>query len=105
MDRQPFINHQHQREASYPRDRYKILDRIAVQAFVYEWVSGKRRVGPHQQRIAVRRLMMDVLRRQRSIGARAILDDDGLSERGTKLVADDAAKRITSAAGTEHRND
>ena len=40
-----------------------------------------RTVGAHQQRVAVRRGARDVERRERSVGARPVLDDDALLER------------------------
>ncbi len=46
--------------------------------------------------------MMDVKRGQRAVGARAILNDDRLLERGAERIGDDAANRIAGAAGTEH---
>jgi hypothetical protein len=48
---------------------------------------------------------MDVKRRHGSIGARAILDDDGFAERGTQLVGDDATNRVAGAASSEHGYD
>src|SRR5262249_20729679 len=86
-------------------DRHKVLDRIIVQVLVYERVGRQRRVGCHQERIAVRRLMMDVKRGQRSVRSRAIFDDDRLAECGAELVGDDARNRVAAAARTEHVDD
>src|SRR5215831_5830353 len=47
MDRQVWIDYEHQSETSYAGDRHKVLDRIVAQAQVYERVGGQRRVGPH----------------------------------------------------------
>ena len=49
--------------------------------------------------------MMDIKRGYCSVSARAVLDDDGFSKRGTKLVADDAANRVAGAARAKHGND
>src|SRR6516165_5958588 len=105
MDGQVRIDDQHQGETSHPRDRHKVRDRIIVQVLVYEWVSGQRRVGPHQERIAVRWLMVDIKSGQRSIRSRAILDEDRLAEYRAELVGDDAANRVTGAARAEYGND
>jgi hypothetical protein len=47
MDRQVWIDHEHQSETSHAGDRHKVLDRIVAQVPVYEWVGSQRRVGPH----------------------------------------------------------
>jgi hypothetical protein len=66
-----------------------------------EWIGGQRRIGPHQKIVAIGRLMMDVERGQRAVGARPILDDDRLPERLAERIGDDAAERVAGAAGTE----
>src|SRR5215469_13430048 len=49
--------------------------------------------------------MMDVKRRQRSVRARAIFDDDRLAEYQAELVRNDAGNRVAPAARTKHVND
>src|SRR5262245_36550259 len=105
MDWQCWIDHKNQSETSHAGDRHKVLDRIVAQAPVYEWVGGQRRAGPHAERIAVRRLMMDVESSQRSVRSRAIFDEDRLAEYWAELVGDDAANRVAPAARTKHVND
>ena len=58
---------------------------------MYEWVGGQRRVGRHKERIAIRRLMMNVKSSQCSIRPRAIFDDDWLAKQGGEMFGDDAA--------------
>src|SRR5262245_64515919 len=65
----------------------KSLIGVIVQVLVYERVGRQRRVGCHQERIAVRRLMMDVKRGQRSVRSRAIFDNDRLAEWAPSLSA------------------
>src|SRR6516225_7737855 len=104
MNRQRRINYQHQSEAANARNRHKVLDGVVVDILVYEWVSGKRRVGSHQQRVAVRWLMMDVKRCQRSVGTGTIFDNDRLPEHWAELVGNDAADRVAGAARTKDGN-
>src|SRR5215813_5092253 len=105
MDWQCWIDHKNQSETSHASNWHKVLDRIVAQTSVYEWVGGQRRVGPHEERIAVCRLMMDVKRSQRSVRSRAIFDDNRLAEYRAELVRNDAANRVAPAARTKHVND
>ena len=76
MDRQLGIDHQHQSEAAHARDRHEVIHHVVVD-FVQERIGGQRRIGPHQQRVAVGRLVMHVLRRHRAVGDGPILDHHG----------------------------
>jgi hypothetical protein len=87
------------------RNRYEILHWVVIDVLVQIRIGGQRRVGPHQQRITIRRLVMDVKCGERAIGAWTILDNHRLTERGTELVGDDPADRVAGAAGAEHCNE
>src|SRR5215468_12080959 len=102
MDGQFRVDYEHQREASHACDRHKVFDWIVVEVPVYERIGRERRVRPHQERIAIRGLMMDVRGSQRAIRSGASFDDDWLAEQRTELLGDNAANRVAGAARTKH---
>ena len=53
MDRQFRIDHQHQGEAADPGHRHEVLLDVVVDVLVQERIGRERRIGSHQQRIAV----------------------------------------------------
>jgi hypothetical protein len=79
MDRQFWIDDEHQGEAADPRDRYEILHRVVVDILMQIRIGGKRRIGCHQQRIAVGGLVMNVKRSERAVCAGTVLDDHRLA--------------------------
>ena len=102
LGRHARMHHQHQREASHPRHRREVLHRVVAHVLHQERDGRKRRVGRHQQRVAVRRGVRGVECGQRAVRARAVLDDDGLLERDAERLGDHAADRVAGAAGAEH---
>jgi hypothetical protein len=60
-----------------------------------------RRVGGHEQRVAIRRSPCDRGRRDRPVRAGLVLDNDPGAQCLSQFLPDDASNRIRAAAGGE----
>ncbi len=65
----------------------KVLARVVADIAVERRVDGERAGAAEAQRVAVRRGLRDLPRRDRAAGAAAVLDDDLLAEHRAHLLA------------------
>jgi hypothetical protein len=105
VDRQLGIHDDDHRDDHDAGDRREILDRIVGQLLEQEGIGRVRRVGGHEQRVAVRRRFRRGLGADDGRSARLVVDDEGLIEGGLELVGDEARDDVGGAAGGEGHDD
>ena len=98
------IDHQHEHVSTGARDRREILHRIVGERLEQMGIGRMRRVGRHQQRVAVGRGARDVSGGDTPL-RRLVLDDDAPIERDRELLCDDTGDRVCAAAGGERHHD
>jgi hypothetical protein len=82
------------------RDGREILHGIVVQFFAVQPRIGGERETVDEQGVAVGRRMGDQFGGDDGAGAGAIVDDDGLAERGRQFRGERARQRVVETAGT-----
>jgi len=98
------IDHQHEGQVAGARDRGKILDRIVAHVLEQIRIGRMRRIGRHEQRVAVGRGAGHVTRRDRTIGAGLVVDHGVDAERRAEFLADQARRGVGAAAGCERQH-
>lgn len=103
--RQLRIDHDHIGHGREQPDRREILQRIVGQLLVERLVRGQRAGGAHQQGVAVRGGVRGRRGADIAAGAGAVVDHEGLSERGRHAVEQDARDHVAgAAAGKRHEH-
>ncbi len=89
---------QHLRRRANLRDGFEILQRIVFRILEDQRIDVERVVRP-QKRVAVGLRGENDLRADDAGGARAVVDDESLSERRSQLLRDDAGREVDAATG------
>ena len=97
-------NHQRKRHDGRQGDRLQVLFRIIGQSLDPVLIDGGLPCLPHQQSVPIGWRDYHALRADRSGSAWPVLDDDVLSQRGSKSVRDHPRHDIAGAAGRVGHN-
>ncbi len=94
-------DHEHGRHPRHQADRHVILERIVGQILAEAGIDRDRADGGEEQRVAVGLRLGHGLRGDRAVGARLVLDDDGLAEISAHAFGQDTSDEVGVAAGRE----
>jgi hypothetical protein len=91
-------------ETCEQRDRHEILVQVKARLRLHHRQQIHRRTGGHEDGGSVGAGVLDRLDSDQSIAAGAILDDHSAVEKLADMLRQDAAQRVTSAAGRERKD-
>ena len=100
IDRQRWRDFQHVGHANEAGDRRGVVEEIEIELVVEAHIDGGRG-GDHAQRVTIGRRVDEGLMRNIAAGARAVVDDEGLSEPFRQPLPDQAPQRVGGAARRE----
>ena len=101
LNRQGWIDHQHERHAREQRDRGQLLAWVVGQVLAHGDVDREHRARRHHDGVAVGRRARDRGRRRRAAAARTVLDHEWLAQALLELRSEGAGERLVDAARRE----
>ena len=93
------------RDVDGRRDRDQVLDRIVRKVGIKCRGDARRRQRGQHERIAVRRLLRNVVGADRAAGAGTVLDDDSLTEQFAHFGGEQAHGDVRAATGSKRDDD